>query len=370
MILKNLEIENFRLFSQIKINFDDEINIISGMNGQGKTSILESIYYLALTKSFRTSNDNHVISYNKSYFNTISNFTSKNSSNKKIRLFYSNQEGKHLFVNKKEILRFSEYIGTVPCVVLTLDDLKLIRGGPQERRKFIDILISQISPVYLDDLKIYRKTLQQKNALLGSEDKNKIEDQIYIWNEKLIEHGTRIILHRLDGVNFLNNHLSEYYNTISALHDNIRVEYNSSVGEKIQSYDKKRIEKLFEKKLHLVFRYELERKISVVGPHRDDIIFYKEGKLFRDFCSQGENKTLVIALKFLEWEYISHERHLKPLLLLDDIFGELDEIRMQGILNFFGKIGQAFITTTLQDKFKKHLTSRKFILKDKKLYDA
>ena len=370
MILKNLEIENFRLFSQIKISFDDEINIISGMNGQGKTSILESIYYLALTKSFRTSNDNHVISYNKSYFNTISNFTSKKSSNKKIRLFYSNQEGKHLFVNKKEILKFSDYIGTVPCVVLTLDDLKLIRGGPQERRRFIDILISQISPVYLDDLKIYRRTLQQKNALLGSEDKNKIEDQIYIWNEKLIEHGTRIILHRLDGINFLNTHLSEYYNTISALHDNIRVEYNSSIGEEIQSYDKKQIEKLFERKLHLIYRYELERKTSVIGPHRDDIIFYNDGKLFRDFCSQGENKTLVIALKFLEWEYISHERHLKPLLLLDDIFGELDELRMQGILNFLGKIGQAFITTTLQDKFKKHLTSRKFILKDKKLYDA
>jgi DNA replication and repair protein RecF len=370
MILKDLEIENFRLFSQIKISFDDEINIISGMNGQGKTSILESIYYLALTKSFRTSNDNHVISYNKSYFNTKSNFSSKLSANKKIRLFYSSQEGKHLFVNKKEILKFSDYIGTVPCVILTLDDLKLTRGGPQERRKFIDILISQISPVYLDDLKIYRRTLQQKNALLGSEDKNKIKDQLSIWNEKLIEHGTRIILHRLDAVNFFNTHLSDYYNTISALHDNIMVKYNSSVGENIKSYDKTRIEKLFERKLHLVYRYELERKMSVVGPHRDDIIFYKDGKLFRDFCSQGENKTLVIAVKFLEWEYISQERHLKPLLLFDDIFGELDELRMQGILNFLGKIGQAFITTTLQDKFKKHLTSRKFILKDKKLYDA
>jgi len=370
MILKELEIENFRLFPYLKIKFSDGINIISGMNGQGKTSILESIYYLALTKSFRTSNDNHVISYTKKHFNVKSNFISGKSDTQAIRIFHSSSEGKHLFIDKKKILKFSDYIGTVPCVILTPDDLKLTLGSPQERRRFLDILISQISPVYLEDLKIYRRTLQQRNALLGTEDKRNIKNQISIWNEKLIEHGSRIISHRLDFIDFLNMNLTEYYNRISTLNDNIEVQYQSSLGEGEYLSDKKRIPERFIKKLNMIFKHEIERKKTIIGPHRDDVQFFKEKKVFKDFCSQGENKTLVIALKFLEWEYISKERHIKPILLLDDIFGELDEVRMQGLLDFLEIIGQAYITTTMQEKFKAHPTSRKYVLKEKKIYDA
>jgi len=370
MILKELEIENFRLFPYLQIKFSDGINIISGMNGQGKTSILESIYYLALTKSFRTSNDNHAISYNSKHFNIKSDFISEESEQKIIRIFHSRSEGKHLFINKKEVSKFSEYIGTVPCVILTLDDLKLTLGGPFERRRFLDILISQISPVYLEDLKIYRRALQQKNALLGIEDKKEIKNQISIWNEKLIEHGSRIIFHRLDFIDFLNKYLSEYYNKISKLNDRIIVNYQTSLGDGDSLSDEEKIRKRFDKKLNLIFKYEVERKKSFIGPHRDDVQFFKDDYIFRDFCSQGENKTLVIALKFLEWEYISKERHIKPLLLLDDIFGELDEVRMKGLLDFLEAIGQAYITTTMQDKFRTHPSSRKFILKENKLYDA
>jgi len=370
MILKELEVENFRLFPYLKIKFFDGINIISGMNGQGKTSILESIYYLALTKSFRTSNDNHVISYNQKHFNIKSDFVSKDTEKKIIRIFHSRSDGKHLFINKKEMLKFSEYIGTVPCVILTLDDLKLTMGGPQERRRFFDILISQISPVYLEDLKIYRRTIHQRNALLGIEDKKEISNQISIWNEKIIEHGSRIIYHRLEFINFLNRYLSEYYNNISKVNDNINVKYLSSLGDDETLSDMKRIKERFEKKLGLIFKYEMERKKSVIGPHRDDVQFFNGDKIFRNFCSQGENKTLVIALKFLEWEYISKERQIKPILLLDDIFGELDEIRMSGLLEFLEVIGQAYITTTMQDKFKSHHANQKYVLKEKRLYDA
>jgi DNA replication and repair protein RecF len=366
MILKELEIENFRLFPYLKIEFSAGINIISGLNGQGKTSILESVYYLALTKSFRTSNDNHVISYNKDYFNIYSGFYSGESGKKNIRIYHSNSEGKHLFINKKEISKFSEYVGTVPCVTLTLDNLKLILGGPQERRRFLDILISQVSPLYLEDLKIYRRTVMQKNALLSSGLKSEVKNQIYIWNEKMIEHGSRIISQRLKFIRFLNRHLSEFYNRISSLDDKIDTEYKSSLGD----LSNRNIAEVFLKKLEQFFEYEFERKRSAIGPHRDDVQFFREGKAFRDFCSQGENKTLVIALKFLEWEYISNERKIKPILLLDDIFGELDEIRMSGLLDFLEVIGQAYITTTMQDKFDSHRGSRKYILKEKKLYDA
>jgi len=164
MVLKYLELENFRNFDHLKIDFDSGINIISGRNGQGKTSILESIYYLALTKSFRTANDNHVIAYNKKHFNIVGSVSPiPQYQDKQIRLYYASHEGKHLFIDRKEVQKFSQYIGTIPCVILTLDDMRLTMGGPQGRRKFLDILIAQVSPVYLQDLKIYRKTLQQRN---------------------------------------------------------------------------------------------------------------------------------------------------------------------------------------------------------------
>jgi DNA replication and repair protein RecF len=370
MVLKNLEIENFRNFSHLKVNFGEGINIISGMNGQGKTSILESIYYLALTKSFRTSNDNHVITYTKDNFNITSTINPDIKTSRTVRLYYSGKEGKHLFVNQKEVEKFSEYIGSIPSVILTLDDMKLTLGGPQERRRFLDILISQVSPVYLADLKIYRRTIQQRNALLSQDDREAVKKQISIWNEQLVKHGTEIIIHRLKFCDFLNNHLSDYYNNISGVREQINIDYNSTISDQIADINEKKIRISFEKKLDMIFNYEFERKTSVIGPHRDDINFKKDAKVFKNFCSQGENKTLVVALKFLEWEYISKERKITPVLLLDDIFGELDENRMYGLLKFLEKIGQAYITTTMQNKFKNHITSNKYILRDKKIYDA
>ncbi len=171
-------------------------------------------------------------------------------------------------------------------------------------------------------------------------------------------------------VDFLNSHLSAYYNNISGSNDQIRVFYKSTVNDAIDEKDESQIKRVFEKKLGNIFNYEFERRVSIIGPHRDDITFNKNDKVFKNYCSQGENKTLVIALKFLEWEYISQERKVTPVLLLDDIFGELDENRMHGLLNFLERIGQAYITTTMQNKFEDHLTSKKYILRDKQLYDA
>jgi DNA replication and repair protein RecF len=341
------------------------------MNGQGKTSIIESIYYLALTKSFRTSNDNNVILYEKKHFDITSEFISQNFSSKKIRVYFSHFEGKHLFVNKKELLKFSEHIGGVPCVLLTLDDLKLSLGGPQERRRFVDILISQISPVYLDDLKRYRRTVMQRNALFVKDNQNEIENQITVWNKNLVKYGTRLIFQRLKFIEYLNSKLSEYYNAISSSNDKINSQYKSSLTEEIKNLsDLESITDIFERNLRLIYKHECDRKVTLMGPHRDDIYFFKNGKTFREYGSQGENKTLVIALKFIEWEYISKERHIKPILLLDDIFGELDEQRLQSLLKFLEKIGQAFITTTMQDKFGEHFSSTNYILKDRKIYDA
>ena len=371
MILKYLQLINFRNFEHLKIEFDSGINIISGRNGQGKTSILESIYYLALTKSFRTSNDNNVISYDKNHFDiTSSVITLLYNQEKQFRLYYALKEGKHLFIEKKEVKKFSEYIGTLPCVILTLDDMRLTMGGPQERRKFLDILISQVSPVYLEDLKIYRKTVQQRNALLASDNREMINQQLPSWNKQLIKYGSNIILQRTSFMEFLNQHIGEFYARISGEDEPIHAEYFSTVSEDVQGMEKTEIAGKFEKKLSLLNRYEIEKKMTVIGPHRDDMYFYKNMRFFKDFCSQGENKTMVIALKFLEWEYISREKKIKPVLLLDDIFGELDKSRMNGLIDFLQRIGQAFITTTMQEKFRDHVPGRLYLLQNKELFNA
>ena len=351
MYVKRLELTNFRLFEKTDLEFADGINLITGRNGCGKTSVLESIYFLALTKSFRTSQDFQIIKHQKDYFNIKGYFATDKKSKKISRVYYSEKDGKHMFLNSKEIKKYSEYIGFLPCVLLQPDDIKLTLGAPADRRKFLDILLSQISPVYLKDLRIYKRVLIQRNALLASEEKLQIENQIDIWNSKLIDHGTRIIRKRIEFVNFLDNILGSYYNNLSNKDDTISVNYESSIIGDHNNASIQTIKELFKKRMSLFYKYELQKKTTVTGPHRDDVLFFKNGKLFKDYASQGENKSLIIALKLLEWNYLSQAHDSRPVLLFDDIFSELDQSRIKGLLRFLKDVGQTFITTTLIDKF-------------------
>jgi DNA replication and repair protein RecF len=357
MILDRLSLENFRVFKNLDTRFQNGINLITGMNGQGKTSILEAIYYLALTKSFRSNSDAQVINLTASSFDVTGTFTSPDIPRSEIRVYFSKTEGKHLFLNKKKVTAFSQFLGKVPCVVLTLDDLKLTFGNPAERRRFLDILLSQVSPTYLENLKIYRKAMQQRNALLTGDDINYARDNVEIWDEQIAASGSVIIKKREECITFFNQYLPEVYCTFSRGSELIEAKYKSSVSETTSE-------------LKAFFRYDFERKTTTTGPHRDDVEFSKDKKLFKNYASQGENKTLIIALKFIEWQYVSQNRNLKPVLLLDDIFGELDEYRMDGLLKFLDKNGQTFITTTLENKFDPSILAATYIVKDHKVYHA
>ncbi len=341
MILRELKLENFRLFSQVTIYFSDSMNIITGMNGQGKTSILESVYYTALTRSFRTNNDQHAIQYGKDYFNIYTLYEKDTGNISNIRTFYSKEKGKYLFLDEKQITKYSQYIGTVPCVLLTLDDLKLSLGSPAERRRFIDILLSQISPVYLDHLKKYRRSLMQRNALLAQTEDRNVRKELEIWDDKLVEHGSSIIEKRKELADYLNENLQLQYNKFVKEPAAVSVKYISKI-----EYERKSIASQFYEKLKNIRELEKSRATTLIGPHRDDLVFYKDGKSFKEYGSQGENKTLVIALKLSEWEYHTLSRDIKPILLLDDIFGELDRSRIMSLVAVLNEIGQSFITTT------------------------
>jgi DNA replication and repair protein RecF len=362
MVLRELQLENFRLFSQIEITFSSDINIITGKNGQGKTSILESLYYAALTKSFKTNNDRNVVCYDKDHFNIVSSFSADDKAPFNLRVFYSLADGKHLFLDGRKILRFSEYIGTVPCVLLTLDDLKLTLGSPGERRRFLDILLSQVSPLYLDHLKNYRRSLMQRNALLSRNTDVNIQQELETWNAKLVEHGTAIIVKRKELIDYLNNDLSEQYNRFVNKKEKISVEYRCFTDPSSEDLTGQ-----FYERLQRSYHIDRQRNTTTTGPHRDDLEFYKNGKSFKEYGSQGENKTLVIAIKLSEWEYLSSSRNTKPILLLDDIFGELDQYRIQALVNVLHRVGQGFITTTMEMfPFK----GNKLIVSEGKVFDG
>ena len=370
MILRELTLKNFRVFSEITIQFKDGINIITGMNGQGKSSILESIYYLALTRSFRTNSDKSVIQYSSKSFDARGKFFSSKGKTITVRIYFSESEGKNVFLRDKRISSYSEFIGLIPCVVLSLSDTKLVYGGPSERRKFMDILLSQTSPLYLEDLKKYKRTLFQRNTLLLSGNIKMIKDQLPSWNKQLIDSGSAIIMRRLSFVSFLNEHLSSYYYKLANINSDIKSMYYSSSGSLQEDCSNEHIKLAFDASLARLSGREIEKRTTLAGPHRDDILLFHNHKVFKEYSSQGETKTLIIALKLLEWEYVRNHRQINPILLLDDIFGELDTERMKGLLHFVRSVGQSFITTTLTNKFELSDTDTIFSVNDQKVYHA
>lgn len=349
MYLQRLTLKNFRVFSEIEFTFKNGINIISGPNGQGKTSILESIYYIALTRSFKSSNDKNVIKYKNDYFNINAKIINSESKNTNVFISYSNLNKKQLFLNKKKVDKFSSYIGSIPCVLLTLNDLKLTMGLPANRRNFMDVLLSQISPIYLQNLKAYKRIVLNRNKLLS--EFNVDQNQLFAWDKQLVTYGSLLIKDRIKFVTFMNQNINDYYKKFSKKEESLKVIYNSSIKVDLDKNNENIIKDKFENKLKEARKTELEKRTTIVGPHRDDLDFLKNGKSFKEYGSQGENKTLIIVLKILEWSYFTKQKEKKPLMLLDDIFGELDKTRIKGLLSFLNGIGQSFITTTLKDIF-------------------
>ncbi len=363
MLVKTLKLQNFRNIAKAVIEFDEKINIITGKNGQGKTSVLESLYYLALTKSFREKADKVVLQHNKEFFNIEGTFLSDRKEELTLRLYFSDIEGKHLFFNKKKVNRFSEMIGRLPVILLSLEDLSLTYGVPQYRRRFLDILLSQVNPLYLQALQYYKRNIMQRNQILSliSEGTEKI-DALFPWDVQLIQYGSEIIFNRLQFVRFMNDHLQDNYRQISEEDEKIEVRYKTFLKNADDQITIDSIQEQYESKLSATYRDDIKRQNTLIGPHRDDLLFFKDGFLLKSYGSQGENKTFLIALKFVESAYLKKKNNEIPIFLLDDIFGELDTERIRHLLSYLIREGQTFVTTTLKEKFNTlHLKEENFI---------
>lgn len=352
MFLENLRVRSFRNISELDFRFEKKLNIIHGENAQGKTSVLESIYYLALTKSFRMNSEKIALKYDEEFFDLEGKFVNDNQAPVKLRLFYSETDGKHVFYNEGKINKYSEIIGIVPVVLLSLEDLDISYGLPAKRRRFIDILLSQINPVYLKALQSYKKNLLNRNRVIKDIKEGYAKnDDLFPWDIQLSREGTVIIKNRNAFVGFLNERLSEYYDHISEGNEKIKTIYKSSVLNKTDAYNPETLESDYKYLLEQAHERDLDLQTTQFGPHRDDLEFIKDDHPLKSFGSQGENKTFLIALKFAESDYLRMHLYEKPILLLDDIFGELDNLRIKNLMKFVKEVGQTFITTTIRDKF-------------------
>ena len=352
MNLKEIELNQFRNISKEKIEFSKQINLIHGRNGQGKTSILEAIFFLSITKSFRAKTEKIVLQHDSDYLQVAGLFETDKNDTFSVRLYYSNDEGKHIFVNQNKLDKFSQLIGKSPLTLLSLEDLELTYGVPANRRKFLDILLSQTSPVYLQALQSYKKVLAHRNRLLSLIAENKEKSvSLFPWDEQLVKYGSEIIMHRQQFAEYANQKIGTHYQKISLRNEKVNIRYKSNC---LKAEDKKNLNKLedeYAQNMQENLDGDIHRQNTLIGPHRDDLIFYKDDYALKQYGSQGENKTLLIALKLVESMYLKEKSLEGPILLMDDIFGELDDTRIHNLLEYVTDFGQTFITTTSKDKF-------------------
>ena len=333
MRLKSLKLNNYRNCSEIGLDLDYDKIIIIGKNAQGKTNILESIYYLSALKSPRTSNVKDLLKFGTDEFKIEGNL-SKLDTDILLETEYDNKSK----VVKLNGLRTTpkNYKTVLTTVLFSTQDLLLLRGTPQDRRDWLDSVISQIYPTHDERLSKYNKIRIQKNNLLKDENIN--SDLLDVYNEQLVITGSNIIFTRQKFLTELKKHALEKYSGISS-DEKFDFEY---------SFDHKDINEIAEAlKVELDERRseEIARRQSCVGPHRDDIYFYINGKDSTKFASQGQHRTIVLALKLAEIELISQKLGYSPLLLLDDVLAELDDVRQNYLLKSISSDTQTIITS-------------------------
>lgn len=343
MYLSSLKLNNVRLHKQTELAFSEGLNYILGGNGQGKTTILESIYYLSTTKSFSARSDSEVVNFDEDYFEIHGKVFDIVQNSMVIR-YDKNENRKQYSLNGKLISSPREIIGKFPVVILSPCDAKITEESPQERRKFFDSVISQLSKVYFENLLEYKKILKQRSSLLFKLKESfsqQLLSELEVWDERMVLIGSQLILSRKKFINEFIDYLREVYHKILNGSEEPSIIYqtiNHSTDNDLIENFKIELEKQREN--------EIRRSINLVGPHKDDFIFFINGIELRNFGSQGQHKTFQIGLRFAEYFFLKNALNKSPFFLLDDVFSHLDINRSQKISEHLGELGQAFITLT------------------------
>ncbi|MBU6080067.1 MULTISPECIES: DNA replication/repair protein RecF [Allobacillus] len=345
MYIEELSLVNYRNYDRLTIHFDHKVNVILGENAQGKTNLMEAIYVLGFTKSHRTPRDKELIQWDAEYGKIKGRVFKKNRSLPLEVIFSS--KGKKAKFNHIEQKRLSDYIGSLNIVMFAPEDLNLVKGSPQERRRFIDMEIGQIEPVYIYHLNQYQKILKQRNALLKDLQRRRTKDttMLQIYTEQLAEHGAAILFRRFRFLKKLREWAVPIHLQISRDQENLKIDYLSKVDVS-ESMDMEKMRDTYLTEFNRKEESEIERGTTLIGPHRDDLVFTVNDRNVQHFGSQGQQRTTALSLKLAEIELIYQEVGDYPVLLLDDVLSELDDYRQSHLLNAIqGKV-QTFVTTT------------------------
>jgi len=360
MQIKSLKLKNFRNYDDAVIEFSPCINLISGKNGQGKTNLVEAAMLCALSKSPRTSHDEDMKKENTSHTEAEVLIT-RNFGDVSIKCVIDDEIGKKFFLNSNEIKKTSELFGNLVAVYFSPNDLTIVSGGPSERREFMDTDISMLSGSYYNLLMRYNKVLFQRNKLLKMVyDKQKLLDQIGVWNLQLAHLAGLIVKTRKNFISKLLEPAKDVMKFISKDADELSISY---VGVRGETADE--IESEILKSLENNIDKDMELGYTTIGPHRDDIKFELNHHDSRIFASQGQQRSIVLAIKLAEMRVFENQMGEKPILVLDDVFSELDSIRQKKLYEIFGD-AQVLMTGTLF-KFKPDESYQNFIVKDARI---
>lgn len=342
MIIKSIELKNFRNYEDLNISFDDGTNILFGDNAQGKTNILEAAYLSGTTKSHKGSKDKEMVRFGEQEAH-IRTIVVKKEKEYQIDIHLKQNRSKGIAINKIPIKKASELFGILNMVFFSPEDLNIIKNGPSERRRFLDAELCQLDKIYLADLTKYNKVLNQRNKLLKDMVyRPDLKETLYIWDMQLMESGKKIIRRRKQFVDELNEIVHEIHYRISGEKEELLLQYEPNVDDIF-----------FEDELNRAKERDLKYCQTSVGPHRDDLLFSIHGVDIRKFGSQGQQRTSALSLKLSEIELVKKSIHDTPILLLDDVLSELDSNRQNYLLNNIHDT-QTIITCTGLDEFVKN----------------
>ena len=340
MYLSSLSLKGFRNLKKLELSFDSDNKIYAfiGANGQGKTNILEAIYLCALSKSFRTRKNHDLINFGAD-FCSIKSELNIDSEEKILEIIITAEPPQKVLKINGVKKKATDFIGQLKAVFFSPDDLTFMAFAPRLRRRYMDVILSQIDRNYLDNLMRYQEIIRQRNALLKKiKEGSAGKDELTFWDDQLAEFGMQITDRRMELVDHLNAPVKNHYQAIAQSEDNLEIKYHPGT-EGLHNKEKflNRIQKSHER--------DIGSGATQLGPHRDDLHFFYNNHDMMLFASRGEWRSLVLALKFTEIELIHEKTNEQPILLLDDVFSELDETRQKYLFNAISDT-QTFITTT------------------------
>lgn len=366
MRIKSLSLLNFRNYASQTLQLEPGLNIFVGNNAQGKTNLLEAIYVLSLSKSYRAQRETELISQGSDQ--TMISAVVEKMASLDLGVVVSVNQPKRLFVNHKSTTA-NAYVGHLNTVLFTPDSLQLVKGSPGDRRRFLDVQICQIDAIYRNALLKYQRVVRQRNSLLkGAQEQRTQLSELPAWDSQLVAFGTKIMLRRQEVVSVLQDFSRISHETISHELEDLQLIYQPFFAslEDLSSphrYTSDELETIFWEEIKNKRTEEIRRGYTLVGPQRDDLIFKVNGLDLKTYGSQGQQRTAVLAYVLAELELMCQETGEYPVVLLDDVMSELDKTRRIYLLSILNQKAQTIVTTTNLDSFNIETAKRAAIFK-------